>query len=114
MLSGAELALGFVYGMSFRDMLATTLIMFCAFLIAVLIRFAASMDSHSKGKDVDEVLIAWAERLQSRCLSVIRKHYKMVAIMGLLRYCGVFEGTTAKEVYKLVWVLYVISCKTDY
>jgi hypothetical protein len=113
MPSAAELALGFVYGMSFREMLAMALILFCTFLIALFIRFAASMESHEKGNDVDEVLIAWAKRLQSRCLSVIRKHYKMVAIMGLLRCCGVFEGNGTKEVYKLIWMLYVLSCGTD-
>ena len=86
---------------------------FCAFLIAVLISLVASMVSQSKAKDIDGLIISWAESIQRRCLSVIRKHYKMLAFMGLLRCCGVFEISYMDAVDELIWVLYAISCETD-
>ena len=90
------------------EILVLFVVMFAGWLLArgcvVLLGFFARMDQ------MNTWLLTWCDRIASRTLSILRKNYKMLLFMGLLRRCGVFDwGSPFDMLDDLIWVLYAIT-----
>jgi hypothetical protein len=108
----AVLALAFIASMPTSSMLVLFIVMFVVWVLAhgfvVLIGFFAKMDR------MNTLLLAWCDRIASRTLSILRRDYKMMLFMGLLRRCGVFDWESPFDMLdELIWVLYAISSESD-
>jgi ABC-type phosphate/phosphonate transport system permease subunit len=107
------LALGFISSMPASGMLVLFIVMFAGWVLArvcgFLLGFFARMDQ------MNTWLLAWCDRIASRSFSMLRKNYKMLLFMGLLRRCGVFDlGSPFDVLDELIWVLYAISSEMDH